>query len=423
MGTLKDKANKKRANRQERNVITPEATKIAGINTPDLSEPARMDVRRYKDRENVEAVTPVVPAMPDAAPKSIISKDTLSAVQGNAEVQNPAGITNPSTEAAKEATKPKTLSDYLAEQRANLVKDKTDAVKMQKYYALTDALGALGRMGGTAVGGAIAGDVLGGASNIPEYQPSRGYVDAFEKAKQANERIRALDDKEFQLILNKQQRDEEMAFKAQQEQAAREFKARESALERDWDIRLFNYKTEIEQAIADKNFDKKAQLEQAMEKDKQAFELALQNLRNQGNIAVANIRNSNSGKATPIRFKNGAVANIPDNYYKSLRRDIIGEVINGVEVDEDNIDEVISNNPNYVRDYLSGFGLNDIVLSPNPKYSVGITRDINGDVDFPLHISQIPSNQMDKKTQNSQSSNKTNAPAKKMDISAYKQKK
>jgi hypothetical protein len=409
---LKDKANAKRERRKKPIVSTPSFTDV-NI-TPDLSKPEELADLKHRPLQKIEAVTPFVQT--DGKPQSVVSKESpVSPIVGKAETIE--------TGAPKSIVKPATFSDMLAPLRASAVQEKTDAQKMQKYYAMSDVLNALGKMGGTVVGGSIGGNALDSAPVAEPYKESRGYLEAFERSRQADERLRKLDEQEFNFALNKKQRDEEMAFKAQQEQAAREFKARESALERDWDIRLFNYKTEIEQAIADKNFDKKAQLEQAMAKEKQAFELALENLRNQGDIAVANIRNSNFGKATPIRFKNGAVANIPDNYYKSLRRDIIGEVINGVEVDEDNIDEVISNNPNYVRDYLSGFGLNDIVLSQNPKYSVGITRDINGDVDFPLHISQVPSNQMDKKTQESQSSNKTNAPAKKMDISGYKQKK
>lgn len=347
MGTLKDKANKKRANRQERNVITPEATKIAGINTPDLSEPARMDVRRYKDRGNVEAVTPVVPDMPDAAPKSIISKDTLSAVQGNAEVQNPAGITNPATEAAKEATRPKTLSDYLAEQRANLVKDKTDAVKMQKYYALTDALGALGRMGGTAVGGAIAGDVLGGASNIPEYQPSRGYVDAFEKAKQANERLRALDDKEFQLAYSKQQRDEERAY--QQKMAAIESELREAQAQKNFEREqeLLNQKAQLdlEQLITRLN------ISHANEKELKEISERIVKLQMQGGD------NNKEEKTTPVIFKDKSRIDMTNDTYNVIRDTFMNSTVDDMYVDETNVDRVIRDNPDLVKEYLVLLGL------------------------------------------------------------------
>ena len=84
---------------------------------------------------------------------------------------------------------------------------------MQKYYALTDALKALGQMGGTAIGGAIGGNMLDSASKVDEYKPSRGYLDAIEKSKKANDRLRALDEKEFNLAYNKNLREEERAYK------------------------------------------------------------------------------------------------------------------------------------------------------------------------------------------------------------------
>lgn len=362
MSTRKEKADKKRASRQEKKVITPEAAKVVGVNTPDLSAPAHMDVRRYNDRGNVEAITPVVPAVPNAAPKSIVGKDTLSAVQGNAEVQNPVGITNPATEAAKEATRPKTLSDYLAEQRANLVKDKTDAVKMQKYYALTDALGALGKMGGAAVGGAIGGNMLDSAPAVGEYQPSRGYIDAFEKAQQANERLRALDDKQFQLAYSKQQRDEERAYAEKKTREDRAYQAEQNRINREFQAEQARLTREWNKAVADGNREAQAKIERDLAVLRHQNDMALQRLKNQGALDEKTAGQAYSKwqadmyNTTPIRFSDGTTIKIPDNYYEAIRRSLINNKVNDKAITKDNVDSFIVNNPALINQYLADWG-------------------------------------------------------------------
>lgn len=144
-------------------------------------------------------------------------------------VQNPATATSTvDSTSATTAEKPLTIEELLANQRASIKNEKTDSAKMQKYYALTDALKALGQMGGTAIGGAIGGNMLDSASKVDEYKPSRGYLDAIEKSKKANERLRALDEKEYNLAV----RDEDRAYKKQLTEDNRAYQDRVRAEER-----------------------------------------------------------------------------------------------------------------------------------------------------------------------------------------------
>lgn len=144
----------------------------------------------------------------------------------------------------------------MAERRNSYVKEKTDAEKMQRYHALTDVFNAFGKMGGSVVGGAIGGDALVGTST-KEYQPNRGYLDAIETAKTANDRIRALDDTAFQLQANKQLRDEQWAredkkiaeqreYEAKVRQIEMDFQTARDALQREWAVADIERKKEIE---------------------------------------------------------------------------------------------------------------------------------------------------------------------------------
>lgn len=148
----------------------------------------------------------------------------------------------------------------MAERRNSYVKEKTDAEKMQRYHALTDVFNAFGKMGGSVAGGAIGGDALVGTST-KEYQPNRGYIDAIEKAKTANDRIRALDDTAFQLYANKQLRDEQWAredkkiaeqreYEAQVRQIEMNFQTERDRLHREWAVADIERKKEIEIELA-----------------------------------------------------------------------------------------------------------------------------------------------------------------------------
>ena len=189
------------------------------------------------------------------------------------------------TGTTNETTTANPWEDIMKERRKGLVKEKTDAEKMQRYHALTDVFNAFGKMGGAAVGGAIGGDALVGAS-AKEYQPNRGYLDAIEKAKAANDRIRALDDTGSQFQLNKQLRDEQRDYedKVRTDQWAREdkkiaeqrayedkvrqiemdFRSKESLLQRQW-----------EEAMRSKNFEEQAKLEKELLKLRNDYESQL----------------------------------------------------------------------------------------------------------------------------------------------------
>jgi hypothetical protein len=248
--------------------------------------------------------------------------------------------------------KPLTFSDYLAKQRENLKQDKTDAEKMQKYYALTDVFNALGKMGGAAVGGAIGGNMLDSAPAVGEYQQNRGYLDAFERAKQANDRLRALDEQEFTLAYNRQQQEEE-----------RDYRHREQELDRQWQLKLYDYKTQIEQAIAEKDWARSAQLKLQMAKDEQAHAMALQRLRNSGALAEKQAGydiskwQAETYNTTPIGFSDGTSIAVPDNYYQGLVNYFMNADWNGRRVTKDNVTEYIKHHPEEAMEFLSRFGI------------------------------------------------------------------
>jgi hypothetical protein len=165
-----------------------------------------------------------------------------------------AGTTN-------EATPANPWEEIMKERRKGLVQEKTDAEKMQRYHALTDVFNALGKMGGSVIGGAIGGDALVGTST-KDYQPNRGYLDAIEKAKAANDRIRALDDTAFQLHANKQLRDEQWAredkkiaeqreYETQVRQIQMDFQAELARLNNEWAMASIERKKEIEIELAE----------------------------------------------------------------------------------------------------------------------------------------------------------------------------
>jgi hypothetical protein len=310
-------------------VVTADAEQISPITgKAEVMNPAGL-AGPNRDFENVEEVSPIV---------------------GKAEVSNPAGLAG--------VERPKTFSDYLADQRKILTKDKTDAVKMQKYYALTDALGAIGKMAGTAVGGGIGGDTLGGATVVPEYKPSRGYVDAFERARQANDRLRALDDKEFQLAYNQQMRDEDRAYKAKVD-----------ALDKKWQKDMFDYKTKIQQAIEQGNMKLRAQLEaearqtawdyqterdailheNAMEIKRASERIVDKQMGGKGNVAGKDF--------IPVRFSNRKVVNVPVAYYNEIANSLMGRDVNGKYIDKTNVRQFIEDNPDIINDYLVDYGI------------------------------------------------------------------
>lgn len=358
MSTRKEKAEKKRAERQTA-VIQPQKNTVNA--TPDLKTPESLVPLRHRPLNDIESVQGEAVVSNPTAPQMTRRGSALTRVtpvQGQAVAMNQEQAGAP----VNPATKPITLSDLLAEQRQSAIKDKTDAVKMQKYYALTDALGALGKMGGAAVGGAIGGNMLDSAPAVGEYQPSRGYVDAFERAQRANDRLRAIDDKQFQLAYSKQQRDEERAYaekktredrayQAEQNKIAREFQAEQARLTREWN-----------KAVADGNREAQAKIERDLAVLRHQNDMALQRLKNQGALDEKTAGQAYSKwqadmyNTTPIRFSDGTTIKIPDNYYEAIKRSLVNTKVNDKAITKDNVDSFIANNPALINQYLADWG-------------------------------------------------------------------
>ena len=380
MSTRKEKADKKKAERQKA-VIKPQASTVNA--TPDTETPDPLVSLRHRPLNSIEAVQGEAVVPNPTVPQMTRRGDALTRVtpvQGQAVAMNQEQAGAP----VNPATKPITLSDMLAEQRQNAIKDKTDAVKMQKYYALTDALGALGKMGGAAVGGAIGGNMLDSAPAVGEYQPSRGYVDAFERAQKANDRLRALDDRNFQLAYSKQQRDEERAYaekktkedrayQAEQNKIAREFQAEQARLTREWN-----------KAVADNDFTRQAELKKEI--------LDLQN-----RYAAADDKRSREylqlqhdlyNTKHPIMFSDGSVMNLSTQELEDMLENYKGQTVGGVKINKDNFGEVLRKNPQAFAEYFKMIGASTVGSGPNvAKPSTTITQV---DTSFPQHISQIP---------------------------------
>lgn len=270
----------------------------------------------------------------------------------------PAIQQNPVTGIKVPTVKAPTLSDMLAGLRKNVEKEKTDAVKMQKYYALTDAFNALGKMGGTAIGGAIGGNALDSAPIVEGYQPSKGYITAFEEAKKANEKLRDFDNMQYQLAV----RDEERSYAQQQKKIDREYQKE-----------LVDYKNQIERANADKDFERSRKLKEDMAKMEQDFKeryLELTNKYEQENLKLKNqYRQSEQAgsranvqfqhdlyNTVPIAFDDGTGTKVSKSEYESLERFFKGKTIGGVTISDENIDSFIRKNPKMVNDFLTAIG-------------------------------------------------------------------
>jgi hypothetical protein len=227
---------------------------------------------------------------------------------------------------------------------------------------------AFGKMGGSVVGGAIGGDALVGTST-KEYKPNRGYLDAIEKAKTANDRIRALDDTAFQLHANKQLRDEQWAREDKKIAEQREYEAKVRQIDMDFKTRLTLLQQQLEEAMKDKDFARKAQLEKEM--------LALRNQYSMDQIALKSVigsgssKNSNkkitvNGKDYTIDTKNGVsvseiynmlpesvrITNGVPNYGKAIYWD--GEIIGRNNPTIDEMIVAIGENINN-EDFISAF--------------------------------------------------------------------
>ena len=369
MSTRKEKATKAQNKRQERNV------------KPFLADVVQNDIK-------AKSITPV--EQPIAKPAEIAPVSTENTGEQstfNAEAARvpipKVDSTNLVSKANKTVTPLNTLTPWeqmLANQRKQYEQDKTDAVKMQKYYALTDALNAIGKMGGAAIGGAIGGDALGGAPNVGEYKESRGYLDAFERAKQANDRLRALDEKEFTLAYNKAQRDDERAYKAQQDKITREYNEAQAKLNREWQAEQKRIEREWQEAVAEKNYERQVALKKEMLKLEQDFNLKYQSINNAHEKAVKEISRdivkmqtgSSKKNEKSILFKDKTSMNMSKQEYESMFDYFDGEVINGVKINKDNFKKFVKDNPELVKEFISdlrGNG-NDTIAETNEEQSI-----------------------------------------------------
>ena len=283
------------------------------------------------------------------------------------------------------------------------MQEKTDAAKMQKYYALADVMKALGQMGGAAVGGAIGGNVLDSAPKVAEYKESRGYLDALERSKAANERLRKLDDEEFKLSYSKQQRDEERAYKAEQDKITRDYNEKQRELERQWNSEQNRIKMEWQAAVAAQDFERQAALKRELADGEQKFKLQYQQIANEHDTAIknisrdiVNIQNGIAKNPVPIGFKNGKGITVPKAYYEDMQEYFIGDDWNGRKVTKDNVKNYIKHNPEAVNAYLEMYGMGFLdtqkAQQSTPAQATGTGN--KQDATFPAHISQIPESEM-----------------------------
>ena len=219
---------------------------------------------------------------------------------------------------------------------------------MQKYYALTDALNAIGKMGGAAIGGAIGGDVLGGAPNVGEYKESRGYLDAFERAKQANDRLRALDEKEFQLAYNKAQRDEERAYSDAARAEDRKYRK---------DLMLLEHELRKAEKADDRAWEERVK--------KEILELTHAHEEKMKNMSMDIVKLQMGDKekeqkedSIPFTFSNMTKTDIPKNLYTEMLKLALSQgKIDEDYVDEDNVEIVLRKHPEFVNKFLNIYGL------------------------------------------------------------------
>ena len=255
--------------------------------------------------------------------------------------------------------KPLTMAEIFANAKKDAEQEKTDAQKMQRYYALADVFKSLGQMGGAVVGGAIGGNILDSAPNVGEFKESRGYIDAFERAKKANERIKQLTDKEYELAYTKEQRDEERAYNEAREKANREYNAAQAEINRRWQADQQRINREWQQAVADKNFERQAALEKEMAEIDHNYKLEYQRLENEHEARIASIRSLNGERADdgmPIKFNNGGGIIVSKADYNGLKRHFINNKVGDEYIDEENFEKFLSSNPHLVNEYLSTFG-------------------------------------------------------------------
>lgn len=269
-----------------------------------------------------------------------------------------------------EQQKPFSIEGYFEEERKKAKEAKTSAVNMQKYHALANALNAIGKMGGAVVGGALQGNNLwGNAPAVGEYKPSRGYIQAFEDAKDASKRLQSIEDKGFELALRDDERKynatllkEEREYKDSVRSAEQDYNTKMQKAKNDWDKEFFLLKAQIEQAYAQKNMQLANELKAKLEEAQRAHELNKQQIQHtfdekMKKINQAIVDKQTSPKAdTPLAFNDGTSALIPRSIYNKMAEHFEGSDWNGGKVTNGNVLKFIEENPKIANDYLNRFG-------------------------------------------------------------------
>lgn len=387
--TRKERAAKRKAERKER-----KANVDALVNPQSFIE----NIKDIRDND-LAAVTPQGPS--ETAPSAIEQASAKLMQDANksaeAKISAPTLPTFTGGEMSETAPeKPKSFAEILSERYEDMRKaakqEKTDAAKMQKYYALTDALRAIGQLGGTAVGGAIGGDLPDSAPAVDPYKESRGYLDAFERAKRANDRIKELDEKGFSLAL----RDEQRAYDQAMREEDRAYKEKLDALDKQWQKDFYDYRSKIDQAIAQGNMELQAKLKKEQEEREQKYWEKRNAITQQHDIVMkawgerivnkqmgldANGNPKEDGVDFAFYDDNVKPTRIPTKRYKEMLAHYasMGKIGDTV-VDEENVVSILKSNPQLVKSFLAKYGEgNDIVL-PTAQ-TVVETEDIETDND------------------------------------------
>lgn len=365
------KAAARRAARKSRHK-SYEPQKIDVVETASMHKP-----ERFKDELRLPTGPDVSVYMPTGA--EVQNKSGLAGVTGT---NAPSAVTaTPTTADTSSSTttedKTKTFEEMLADLRKSALQEKTDALKMQKYHALADVFNSIGKMGGAVAGGAIGGNVLDSAPTAGEYKASKGYLDAFEKTKEADNKIRSLDDTGFKLALTKEERaynqklrDDERAYKAAVTKAENEFRSAENQLERNFKVQLTYLNAELAEAAAVGDAERKEATQIKIENLKNEHAKELATIKGDYDLAVKNIglqiAETQAKTYRPdekILFSDGSTLTLSNADYESLKNNLIGEIVDGEAITAKNVDYYIKRNPTYVKMFLRKFNIESKIES------------------------------------------------------------
>ena len=405
MATLKEKAKKRKTEREERRIAVPSAVEytpeqvasaysaITKEDVPSASDAVHSAIQMTNvDSSTPQATRMAAPSVIDQASAKLRqdANKTANLNVGTPSIPRVAGTTssvqsvtpqttgvtasevsNPVKEEAAKRNGPSTFQDLLAAQRQEALKEKTDAAKMQQYYALADVFNSIGKLGGSAVGGAIGGNAGESAPAVDPYKESRGYIAAFEKAKQANDRLKAIDDKAFNLAVKQEERE----YNKRLREADNDFKMKLTQLDQQWQKSFYDYKSKIEQAAAQGNLKLKAQLEaeaqaanQEYWKQRAAISQGYQRELKQMSADMVRTQmgldtDGKKVKTKPFTFNNNTKTDIPETLYPEMLAYFANKGKIGNElVDDENVESVLRNHPELVNGFLRLYGYGKPVL-------------------------------------------------------------